>query len=72
MGRVGFIGLGIMGEPMASHLLDWPDGLVVCDVRAEATQPFADKGAIVATSPADVAAQCDVISVMVLDDTQVR
>jgi len=72
VGRVGFIGLGIMGEPMASHLLGWPDGLVVCDVRTEATQPFADKGAMVATSPADVAAQCDVISVMVLDDAQVR
>lgn len=72
MGAVGFIGLGIMGEPMATHLLDWPSGLVVCDVRAAATQPFADKGATVAATPAEVAARCDVISVMVLDDAQVR
>lgn len=72
MGAVGFIGLGIMGAPMATHLLDWPDGLVVCDVRADATQPLADKGATVVTTPAEVAAQCDVISVMVLDDAQVR
>ena len=69
---IGFIGLGIMGAPMASHLLDWPDGLVVCDVRADATSPLADKGATIAATPADVAAKCDVISVMVLDDAQVR
>lgn len=72
MGAVGFIGLGIMGAPMATHLLDWPDGLVVCDVRADATQPLVDKGASVVATPAEVAAQCDVISVMVLDDAQVR
>jgi 3-hydroxyisobutyrate dehydrogenase len=72
VGAVGFIGLGIMGAPMATHLLDWPEGLVVCDVRADATQPFADKGATVVGTPAEVAARCDVISVMVLDDAQVR
>ena len=37
MGAVGFIGLGQMGTPMAGHLVGWPDGLVVCDVRPEAT-----------------------------------
>lgn len=75
MGRVsavGFIGLGQIGAPMAQHLVDWPDGLVVCDVRAEATAPFADQGARVAPSPAAVAEAADVISVMVLDDAQVR
>jgi 3-hydroxyisobutyrate dehydrogenase len=72
MGGVGFIGLGIMGAPMATHLLDWPEGLVVCDVRADATQPFADKGAGVAATPTEVAERCGVISVMVLDDAQVR
>jgi 3-hydroxyisobutyrate dehydrogenase-like beta-hydroxyacid dehydrogenase len=69
---VGFIGLGQIGAPMAEHLLDWPDGLVVCDLRADATVPFAEKGARVAPSPAAVAAEADVISVMVLDDAQVR
>jgi 3-hydroxyisobutyrate dehydrogenase len=71
-GAVGFIGVGTIGAPMAAHLADWPDGLVVCDVRAEATQPFADKGATVVSTPADMARQAEVISVMVLDDAQVR
>jgi 3-hydroxyisobutyrate dehydrogenase len=69
---VGFIGLGTMGAPMATHLIDWPGGLVVCDVRAEATRPWVGKGATVAATPAEVAKGADVISVMVLDDAQVR
>lgn len=69
---VGFIGLGQIGAPLATHLLDWPGGLVVCDVRPEATAPFAEKGATVAASPAEVGAQAQIIQVMVLDDAQVR
>lgn len=71
-GRVGFIGLGQIGGPMAQRLIDWPGGLTVCDKRAEATAPFAEKGAAVADTPAALAADCDVISVMVLDDAQTR
>jgi 3-hydroxyisobutyrate dehydrogenase-like beta-hydroxyacid dehydrogenase len=69
---VGFVGLGEMGAPMASHLVSWPGGLVVCDVRAEARDTLADRGARVARTPADVAREADVISVMVLDDEQVK
>jgi 3-hydroxyisobutyrate dehydrogenase len=69
---VGFIGLGQMGAPMASHLLAWPGGLVVCDVRAEARDALADRGARIAKTPAEVAQHADVISVMVLDDEQVK
>ena len=69
---VGFIGLGQMGSPMASHLVSWPGGLVVCDVRAEARDSLADRGAQVARTPAEVAHVADVISVMVLDDEQVK
>jgi 3-hydroxyisobutyrate dehydrogenase-like beta-hydroxyacid dehydrogenase len=72
MGKVGFIGLGNIGAPIAKHLLKWPDGLVVHDLRSEAAQPFADDGATIAGSAAVLAADCDVISVMVLDDQQVR
>lgn len=72
MSAVGFIGLGQIGAPMASHLIDWPDGLVVCDVRPEVTAPFAGKGAVVAATPADVAEKAEIISVMVRDDEQVR
>jgi 3-hydroxyisobutyrate dehydrogenase-like beta-hydroxyacid dehydrogenase len=69
---VGFIGLGNIGAPMARHLLGWPGGLVVSDVRTEATRPFADGGATVAADNAELAATCGVISLMVLDDAQVR
>ena len=69
---VGFVGLGQMGSLIASHLVEQPGGLVVHDVRPEATTTFAERGANVATSLGDVAATADVISVMVLDDAQVR
>ncbi len=69
---VGYIGLGNMGAPMATRLLDRPGALVVCDARPEATQPFTAAGATAAATPADVAAQATVILVTVLDDAQVR
>ena len=69
--HLGYIGLGSMGAPMARRLVGWPGGLVVYDVRAEASAPFADAGADVAASVADVAA-ADLISITVLDDAQVR
>jgi len=69
---VGYIGLGNMGAPMATRLLERPGTLVVCDARPEATQPFIEAGATPVATPADVAAQATVISVTVLDDTQVR
>ncbi|HMU80372.1 MAG TPA: NAD(P)-binding domain-containing protein, partial [Microthrixaceae bacterium] len=41
---IGFIGLGNIGAPMARRLLDRPDELVVLDVAAAATAPFAAEG----------------------------
>lgn len=69
--RLGYIGLGSMGAPMATRLVGWPGGLVVFDIRDEVMVPFAEAGASVAGSVADVAA-ADVISVTVLNDEQVR
>jgi 3-hydroxyisobutyrate dehydrogenase-like beta-hydroxyacid dehydrogenase len=69
--KLGYIGLGNMGAPMAKRLVGWPGGLTVFDVRAEAMQPFVDAGARAAENLADVAG-ADVISVTVLDDAQVR
>jgi 3-hydroxyisobutyrate dehydrogenase len=71
-GRVGYIGLGNMGAPMATRLLEWPGGLTVCDVRPEAVDPLAQAGAAVAATPAQLAEDAAVISVTVLDDAQVR
>jgi 3-hydroxyisobutyrate dehydrogenase-like beta-hydroxyacid dehydrogenase len=69
--RLGYIGLGNMGAPMAKRLVDWPGGVIVYDIRAEAMTPLAEAGATLADSVADVAA-ADIISVTVLDDAQVR
>ena len=69
--RLGYIGLGSMGAPKAMRLVDWPDGLVVYDVRDEAIAPFGEAGATLARSVAEVAA-ADLISITVLDDAQVR
>ena len=68
---VGFIGLGSMGAPMAGRLVGWPGGVMVYDVRDEATARFAGTGADIAAGLADIAA-ADIVSVAVLDDAQVR
>jgi 3-hydroxyisobutyrate dehydrogenase len=71
--RIGWIGLGNIGGPMAKRLRDHPGGLVVCDVVPEAMEPFTRRGAVGVSSPAEVvAAGATVISVMVRDDAQVR
>jgi 3-hydroxyisobutyrate dehydrogenase-like beta-hydroxyacid dehydrogenase len=72
VGAVGFIGLGAIGAPIARHLLEWPGGLVVCDVSDEAVAPFVEAGATAAASPREVGERCPVVSVMVRDDDQVR
>ncbi len=69
--KLGYVGLGNQGAPMAKRLVDWPGGLIVFDVRAEAMTPFTEAGATAANGVADVAA-ADVISVTVLNDEQVR
>lgn len=69
--RLGYIGLGSMGAPMAKRLVGWPGGLVVFDVRDEAMAAFAGTGTVAAACVADVAT-ADLISIAVLDDAQVR
>ncbi|WP_082696546.1 NAD(P)-dependent oxidoreductase [Mycobacterium sp. IS-1590] len=69
--KLGYIGLGNQGAPMAKRLVDWPGGLIVFDVRTEAMTPLVEAGATLADTVADVAA-AEVISVTVLNDEQVR
>ncbi|MCB0948554.1 MAG: NAD(P)-dependent oxidoreductase [Mycobacterium sp.] len=69
--KLGYIGLGNMGAPMARRLVEWPGGVTVFDLRTEAMTPLVEAGASLADSVADVAA-ADIISVTVLDDEQVR
>jgi 3-hydroxyisobutyrate dehydrogenase-like beta-hydroxyacid dehydrogenase len=69
--KLGYIGLGNQGKPMARRLVGWPGGLVVFDVRPEVMKSFAERGVECAESVAEVA-EADVISVTVLNDEQVR
>lgn len=69
---VGFIGVGDIGAPMCEHLIGWPGGLFVLDRRPEAVERFVDAGATAADSVKQVAAECDVICIMVQTGDQVR
>src|SRR5258707_15871486 len=69
--KLGFIGLGNQGAPIAKRLVEWPGGLKVYDIRTEAMTPLAEAGASVADSVADVA-RADLIHLVVLNDAQVR
>ena len=60
--KVGFVGLGNMGAPMAGWLLKAGFPLVVHDVRAEAAADLVERGATWADSPGNVAEQCDVVA----------
>lgn len=70
--RAGFIGLGRMGHPMCRHILRAGLALTVFDVRQEAIDALTALGARGANSPREVAAQSDIIIVMVVDDAQTR
>jgi len=70
MSKLGFVGLGIMGAPMAGHLLDAGHSLFVYDLRPTPAALTA-KGAVVCASSKDVATKCDILFVMVPDTPHV-
>lgn len=70
--KVGFIGLGNIGKPMAQRLLAWDGGLVVYDIAPEPLEELRAAGAEVAGSVGELAAACGMVSVMVNTDEQVR
>ena len=70
--RIGFIGLGNIGRPMAERLVKAGMETVVFDVREEACRPLVALGARAAESIAALAAAADVIGVCVRDDAEVR
>ena len=59
--RIGFIGTGNIGTPMAGSILKAGYELVVHDIHEEKTRGLVDQGAGWAESPAEVAAQSDII-----------
>jgi 2-hydroxy-3-oxopropionate reductase len=70
--RVGFIGLGIMGKPMARNLLKAGHELVVYDVSPQAVADVVASGAARGESARDVAARSEVAITMVPDGPEVE
>ena len=63
--KLGFIGLGVMGRPMALHLMRHGHTMGVYARRAESAAPLVTAGATRYDTPAALAAQCEVIFTMV-------
>ncbi|GHS86558.1 2-hydroxy-3-oxopropionate reductase [Synergistales bacterium] len=72
MGKIGFVGLGIMGKPMAKNLLKAGKSLVVFDVAASAVDELVKDGAEKAASPAAVASASDIVITMLPNSPHVR
>jgi 2-hydroxy-3-oxopropionate reductase len=69
---IGFIGLGIMGRPMARNLLKAGYALVVHSRSRGPVEEIVKAGATAAASPKDVAAQCDVLITMLPNSPDVE
>ena len=70
--RIGFIGLGVMGRPMAGHLLAKGYSLIVHSRSRGPVEALVAAGATEATTPAAVARQSDVIITMLPDTPDVE
>ncbi|MFT8731711.1 MAG: NAD(P)-dependent oxidoreductase [Acetobacter fabarum] len=66
--KIGFVGLGAMGHPMARRLLAAGHQLCVYNRTAAKAADFAALGAIVGETPAMVAHDADIVFSMLLDD----
>jgi len=72
---VAFVGLGMMGGPMAENLLKKGHPLVVFDIDQAKVRQFVERGARAATGPADAARQLSARvlgTAAILDDRQRR
>jgi 2-hydroxy-3-oxopropionate reductase len=70
--RVGLVGPGIMGRPMAFNLLAAGHALAVFARRPEAAVPLAERGAVVCQTPRAVAERADVVFTCVSDTPDVE
>ena len=70
--RIGFIGLGTMGEPMAARLLDAGYPLTVHNRTRQRETTLAERGAQRAATPAEAAAGADVLITIVSDTPDVE
>ena len=70
--RVGFIGLGNIGKPMAVNVAKAGFDVMVYDLRQEPLQELATLGAKVARSAQEIGAHGEIIELVVVDDAQVE
>ncbi len=70
--KIGFIGLGIMGKPMAKNLLKAGFPLVVYNRSKAPVEELVREKALSATSPKEVGERTEVIITMLLDSPEVR
>jgi 3-hydroxyisobutyrate dehydrogenase len=70
--RVGFIGLGSQGAPMARRIVDAGYPVTLWARRPATLEPFAGTPAKVADSPADLAASSDLVCICVVSDADVE
>jgi 3-hydroxyisobutyrate dehydrogenase len=70
--KVGFIGLGNMGEGMAQNLLRAGFPLIVRDLRPEPIARLKDAGAVIAASNFEVGRSSDLVCIAVFSEEQVR
>src|SRR6266700_4611725 len=69
---IGFIGLGIMGKPMAHNLLKAGFAVIVHNRHQEVTDELVAAGASAGVRPQEIAASCDVLITMLPDTPQVQ
>ena len=72
MERVGFVGLGIMGAPMARNALKAGFPVTVTNRTADRAKPFGDAGATVVPTPREVAERSDIVVTMVTNTPDVE
>jgi 3-hydroxyisobutyrate dehydrogenase len=70
-GRIGFIGVGSQGGPMAHRIVDAGMDLTVWARRAEALEAYLAKGAKAAATVAELGAACDHVGICVVNDADV-
>ncbi|MDF2668605.1 MAG: tartronate semialdehyde reductase [Paenibacillus sp.] len=72
MKKIGFIGLGTMGGPMAANLLKKGFPITVYNRSLEKAEELVGLGASIAATPADAARNADILITMLSNDTAIR
>lgn len=70
--NIGFIGLGVMGAPMAGHLVNAGHKIFTCLNRSALPDALQDMDITVVNSPAEVAQNCDTVITMLPDSPDVE